>query len=896
MGAPLLSPSSSLLSKRQREAVAESSRAEAAKKARCDGTVGTIQVAGGRDDVSPIRIPGVALSGSGVAPSGSGAVSPASPAASGAVQETPKDVPLPSDVGSPSGVPTASLPASRGAVEKVISIPSDEEEEAGDDEGLTGLADPAREIAGKEGPSSWANRSSRETGESEEDDDDASIHEALSSEEEDLTHEDATGQIGGSPAPAAVSAEDRSSVRESPLQREVSAQQVITSLSGVAVDAVIAVPRSSLVTPALATPITTSTVTATSASTAVPSMMEEAALSPLERERRKSAARSVAEFHDTMAACIRLALEESCPFESFEEDIDYIIGFLIKRLKHSGAQPYFQRKEAVKEAIQQLLALRAKSSTLVDLASGEVRAVVQERDRRLNETMSLEARLSEELEQARAENERREEVPAAEEHAADPILISDDESEGRANSAAPDPAPQPGAEPCLEIPPITALAPGQSFVPSESQPWQARIEEFEGAVRQAISLVELGAVEKVISIPSDEEEEAGDDEGLTGLADPAREIAGKEGPSSWANRSSRETGESEEDDDDASIHEALSSEEEDLAHEDATGQIGGSPAPAAVSAEDRSSVRESPLQREVSAQQVITSLSGVAVDAVIAVPRSSLVTPALATPITTSTVTATSASTAVPSMMEEAALSPLERERRKSAARSVAEFHDTMAACIRLALEESCPFESFEEDIDYIIGFLIKRLKHSGAQPYFQRKEAVKEAIQQLLALRAKSSTLVDLASGEVRAVVQERDRRLNETMSLEARLSEELEQARAENERMVFERQKADNRVSRLSSEVETLKQVIAKARASLAIQEKAREQAVKELENIESRQQLTANSVEEKERAHKEAKETVQDLASRTDEDLRREILRRLELRHAEELREAELRLKSL
>ncbi|XP_020254190.1 uncharacterized protein LOC109831268 [Asparagus officinalis] len=132
--------------------------------------------------------------------------------------------------------------------------------------------------------------------------------------------------------------------------------------------------------------------------------------------------------------------------------------------------------------------------------------------------------------------------------------------------------------------------------------------------------------------------------------------------------------------------------------------------------------------------------------------------------------------------------------------------------------------------------------------------------------------------------------------MSLEARLSEELEQAKAENERMVFERQKADNRVSRLSSEVETLKQVIAKARASLAIQEKAREQAVKELENIESRQQLTANSVEEKERAHKEAKETVQDLASRTDEDLRREILRRLELRHAEELREAELRLKSL
>ena len=68
-------------------------------------------------------------------------------------------------------------------------------------------------------------------------------------------------------------------------------------------------------------------------------------------------------------------------------------------------------------------------------------------------------------------------------------------------------------------------------------------------------------------------------------------------------------------------------------------------------------------------------------------------------------------------------------------------------------------------------------------------------------------------------------------------------------------------------------------------------------------SRRQISCRPIEvfftvykEKERAHKEAKETVQDLASRTDEDLRREILRRLELRHVEELREAELRLKSL
>ena len=75
------------------------------------------------------------------------------------------------------------------------------------------------------------------------------------------------------------------------------------------------------------------------------------------------------------------------------------------------------------------------------------------------------------------------EVPAAEEHAAEPILISDDESEGPANSAASDSAPQPGAEPCLEISSIMALAPGQEPAPSESLPWQARVEEFENAVR-----------------------------------------------------------------------------------------------------------------------------------------------------------------------------------------------------------------------------------------------------------------------------------------------------------------------------------------------------------------------------------------------------------------------------
>ncbi|XP_020262706.1 uncharacterized protein LOC109838696 [Asparagus officinalis] len=401
-----------------------------------------------------------------------------------------------------------------------------------------------------------------------------------------------------------------------------------------------------------------------------------------------------------------------------------------------------------------------------------------------------------------------------------------------------------------------------------------------------------GAVEKVIYIPSDEEEEAGDDEGPTGSANRAHEIAGKEDPLSWAGRSSGETGESEEDDD-VSIHEMLSSEEEVLAREDAPGQIERSPAPAEASAGDRPSARESLFQREASTPQVTTSLF---VDAVTAAPRASLVTPALAAPILTSTVMTAGTSTGISSTVEEAALSPLERERRRSAARSVADFHDTLAGCIKLALEESCPFESFEEDLDYIVGFLIKRLGHTAAKPYFQRKEEVKEAVQRLLALRTKSSILVDLATGEVRAAVEEHDRRLNETMSLEAKLSAELEKAKAEDERITFEQQKADNRVSRLSSEVENLKQVIAKAQASLAIQEKAREQAAKELESIESRRQLTANSVEEKDRAYRDVKETVQDLASRTEEDLRQEILRRLEHRHAREICEAELRLKAL
>ena len=80
----------------------------------------------------------------------------------------------------------------------------------------------------------------------------------------------------------------------------------------------------------------------------------------------------------------------------------------------------------------------------------------------------------------------------AEEHAAEPILISDDESEGPVTSPASGFVPQPGTEPCLEVPPIAALAPGQEPTFSESLPLQAHVEEFESAVRQVISLVDLG--------------------------------------------------------------------------------------------------------------------------------------------------------------------------------------------------------------------------------------------------------------------------------------------------------------------------------------------------------------------------------------------------------------------
>ena len=109
MGAPLLSPSSSLLSKCQREAVAESSRAEVAKKTRHDETVEIAQATGGQDDVSPVSLPGVATSGSGAAP-------PASSFTSGAAPVTLKDASLQSGVRPQIGVLAASASASGGNI------------------------------------------------------------------------------------------------------------------------------------------------------------------------------------------------------------------------------------------------------------------------------------------------------------------------------------------------------------------------------------------------------------------------------------------------------------------------------------------------------------------------------------------------------------------------------------------------------------------------------------------------------------------------------------------------------------------------------------------------------------------------------------------------------------
>ncbi|XP_020250665.1 tropomyosin alpha-1 chain-like [Asparagus officinalis] len=152
------------------------------------------------------------------------------------------------------------------------------------------------------------------------------------------------------------------------------------------------------------------------------------------------------------------------------------------------------------------------------------------------------------------------------------------------------------------------------------------------------------------------------------------------------------------------------------------------------------------------------------------------------------------------------------------------------------------------------------------------------------------SSEIVRLASGEVQAALEESDRRLDETMSLEARLAEELEHVKTENERVSLEQQKVDSRLSRLSSEIAKTKQIIANAQALLVNQEKAREQVMGELEELESRRQLIVGSIQEKDRALKEARHTVQDLVSLSVEDLRREILRRLELKRAEEIREVE------
>ncbi|XP_020263254.1 tropomyosin alpha-1 chain-like [Asparagus officinalis] len=155
------------------------------------------------------------------------------------------------------------------------------------------------------------------------------------------------------------------------------------------------------------------------------------------------------------------------------------------------------------------------------------------------------------------------------------------------------------------------------------------------------------------------------------------------------------------------------------------------------------------------------------------------------------------------------------------------------------------------------MGFLIRVLGPSAAKTYFKRLEEAERIVGQLLTLRVTSSEILHLVSSEVQIALEERDHRLEETTSLEARLMQELERAMAESERMSLK---------------------------------KAREQVIGELEALESRQQLVVDTIEEKDRALKAARHTVQDLLLCSEEDIRQEILRRLEFERAEEIRELE------
>ncbi|XP_020249267.1 tropomyosin alpha-1 chain-like [Asparagus officinalis] len=194
------------------------------------------------------------------------------------------------------------------------------------------------------------------------------------------------------------------------------------------------------------------------------------------------------------------------------------------------------------------------------------------------------------------------------------------------------------------------------------------------------------------------------------------------------------------------------------------------------------------------------------------------------------------------------------------------------------------------------MGFLIRLLGPSATNPYFKRLEEAEQTIRQLLALRTMSFEILHLASGDVQIALEDRNSRLEETTSLDARLTKELERATVENERASPTHQEADSRISRLSLEIAETKQIIANAQALLATQEKAREQVMGELEELGSRRQLAVDAIEEKDRALKEVRHTVQDLLSRSEEDIRREILRRLKLRRAEEIHELYSRLRDL
>ncbi|XP_020254208.1 uncharacterized protein LOC109831286 [Asparagus officinalis] len=88
----------------------------------------------------------------------------------------------------------------------------------------------------------------------------------------------------------------------------------------------------------------------TATSLATSSVGEEAVLSPLEHLHKRKVAQTLANFQDTLAHCIKFALEESCPFEEFKEDLDHDMVFLVKKLGATTAKPYYLKKRGLPHA------------------------------------------------------------------------------------------------------------------------------------------------------------------------------------------------------------------------------------------------------------------------------------------------------------------------------------------------------------------------------------------------------------------------------------------------------------------------------------------------------------------------------------------------------------------